>query len=205
MSGVVLRCPNCGTTQGRPGECEACSEGEVRYFCGNHSSGLWLDGPICVACGARFGVAPSPPPPAPRVGPTTPRRSTPPSASGGKTRTGSGPARAEPRRPPAPVPDEPAAPSLAEMIVDLLEEGERARSVETTPRPEPEPVAPRTLFPVAGCLVRIVVLVFLSIALLVFALFLWAGGALGGLLGEREPSPQPMAHTHLSAGPGPPG
>ena len=33
---VVLRCPTCGTTQGDAGECEACSEGEVRYFCTNH-------------------------------------------------------------------------------------------------------------------------------------------------------------------------
>ena len=47
MSGVVLRCPTCGTTQSHPGECDACFEGEVRYFCGNHSPGLWLDEPVC--------------------------------------------------------------------------------------------------------------------------------------------------------------
>ena len=32
MSGVVLRCPNCGTTQAGPGECEACHEAEVAYI-----------------------------------------------------------------------------------------------------------------------------------------------------------------------------
>ena len=54
---VVLRCPTCGTTQGHAGECEACSEGEVRYFCTNHDEGIWLDGPVCSRCGAKFGDA----------------------------------------------------------------------------------------------------------------------------------------------------
>jgi hypothetical protein len=67
MSGVVLRCPHCGTTQATPGECEACHEAEVRWFCPNHSPGRWLDAPRCPECGA--GVArerpPPPPPPAP--------------------------------------------------------------------------------------------------------------------------------------------
>jgi hypothetical protein len=52
---VVLRCPACGTTQEHGGECEACSEGEVRYFCTNHDQRLWLDGPVCSRCGAKFG------------------------------------------------------------------------------------------------------------------------------------------------------
>lgn len=55
MTGVVLRCPNCGTTQGAPGECEACHEGQVRHFCTNHTPGRWLDGQTCAECGARFG------------------------------------------------------------------------------------------------------------------------------------------------------
>ena len=73
MSGVVLRCRNCGTTQATPGECEACHEGDVQYFCPNHSPGRWLDEPACSACGAMPGVpgrtervparpAPAPPP-----------------------------------------------------------------------------------------------------------------------------------------------
>jgi hypothetical protein len=53
MSDVVLRCPNCGTTQESPGECDACHEASVRYFCPNHSPGRWLDGPVCAECGAR--------------------------------------------------------------------------------------------------------------------------------------------------------
>jgi hypothetical protein len=60
---VVLRCPHCGTTQGAPGECHACSEADVRYFCRNHDPGRWLDAPTCPACGARFGERPPPQPP----------------------------------------------------------------------------------------------------------------------------------------------
>lgn len=55
MSDVVLRCSNCGTVQASTGECEACHEAQVRYFCTNHAPGKWLDGPSCPDCGARFG------------------------------------------------------------------------------------------------------------------------------------------------------
>jgi hypothetical protein len=55
MSGVVLRCSNCGTVQASTGECEACHEAQVRYFCTNHTPGLWLDVSACPQCGARFG------------------------------------------------------------------------------------------------------------------------------------------------------
>lgn len=55
MSGVALRCANCGTVQATPGECEACHEAAVRFFCTNHASGLWLDASSCPECGARFG------------------------------------------------------------------------------------------------------------------------------------------------------
>ena len=50
---VVLRCPNCGTTQAAGGECEACHEAQVRYFCTNHEPGLWIAGETCAACDAR--------------------------------------------------------------------------------------------------------------------------------------------------------
>lgn len=56
MSVVVLRCPNCGTTKATPGECEACHEAEVAYYCTNHSPGLWLASPRCPECGAQFGI-----------------------------------------------------------------------------------------------------------------------------------------------------
>jgi hypothetical protein len=70
VSDVVIRCPNCGTTQQTLGECEACHEADTRYFCPNHAPGRWLDGPACAACGAHFtgrtaGVPPAPPAPPP--------------------------------------------------------------------------------------------------------------------------------------------
>ncbi len=61
---VVQRCPQCGTTSATPGECQACHAAEIRYFCTNHSKGLWLDGPACPRCGARLGD-PAPPVTAP--------------------------------------------------------------------------------------------------------------------------------------------
>lgn len=50
---VVERCPNCGTTQASAGECEACHEAQVRYFCTNHEPGVWLTGRTCPQCEAR--------------------------------------------------------------------------------------------------------------------------------------------------------
>lgn len=55
MTGVQLRCSNCGTSQPTPGPCETCQAGRVRYFCSNHEPGRWLAGPTCRACGASFG------------------------------------------------------------------------------------------------------------------------------------------------------
>lgn len=52
-SDVVLRCPNCGTTQALRGECDACHENSVRFYCPNHAPGRWLDGPACAECAAR--------------------------------------------------------------------------------------------------------------------------------------------------------
>ena len=68
MSAVVLRCDNCGTSQSGLGLCEACHEGQVRYFCKNHDPGRWLDGPKCTQCGAAYGVAAGPPPTRPKAG-----------------------------------------------------------------------------------------------------------------------------------------
>jgi hypothetical protein len=97
MSAVVLRCPHCGTTRAAPGECDACHEAEVRYYCTNHDPGRWLDAPACPACGARFGDPPKPP--------ARPRRPDPPPTPP--------PARpATPRPPPAPdFAPEPARPA----------------------------------------------------------------------------------------------
>jgi hypothetical protein len=61
MSGVVLRCPSCGTTKAAPGECDACHEAQVRYYCTNHTPGRWLDSRSCPQCGSQFGVPDRPP------------------------------------------------------------------------------------------------------------------------------------------------
>lgn len=87
-SGVVLRCPNCGTTQATSGECEACHEGNVRYYCANHSPGRWLDGPVCEECALRPARVEGPP----RVPSPSP---------GSRSRTGGA---AEPRPPLVPRP-----------------------------------------------------------------------------------------------------
>jgi hypothetical protein len=71
---VVLRCPTCGTTRPTPGDCEACHEAQVRYFCTNHKPGLWVDSPTCPRCGGRFGEARR----APTLVPVPPVRTLPP-------------------------------------------------------------------------------------------------------------------------------
>ena len=35
------------------GQCDACHEAAVRFFCTNHTQGLWLEGSACFQCGAR--------------------------------------------------------------------------------------------------------------------------------------------------------
>lgn len=50
---VIQRCPNCGTTQAAAGECQACHDAQVRYFCTNHDPGTWLSGSTCPQCEAR--------------------------------------------------------------------------------------------------------------------------------------------------------
>src|SRR5688572_22916361 len=75
MTGVLRRCPNCGTSQAGPGECEACHEASVAFFCTNHTPGRWIEAPACPSCGARFGVAASPAKPSPpRPEPAAPLR-----------------------------------------------------------------------------------------------------------------------------------
>ena len=159
---VVLRCRTCGTSQARRGECEACSEGEVQYFCSNHEPRVWLEGPVCGRCGARFGEAPGTP-----------------SSAAGRRRTL--PADAPDFRPPArrpPASDTPApAPSLGELLEEIT-----GASRHTRPPYEPEeppwtgPSVRRVGFPLAGCLFRLVGLVGLLIVVaIIFLLFLFGG------------------------------
>ena len=180
---VVLRCSTCGTTQGHAGECEACSEGEVRYFCTNHGVGIWLEGPVCNRCGATFGVRSEEPPRA-----TASRRALDaPDFRPGTSREPS--RRREPEigsgRPEREEPDDaevvPPAPSLAELLTEMAEERARARArhdaedVPWTERRTDRPAFP-VIFPIGGCLVRIVGVVFLVIAALVLLLFVLFGG-----------------------------
>ena len=187
---VVLRCPTCGTTQAHVGECEACSEGEVQYFCTNHDQGVWLDGPVCSRCAAKFGDPPRKPP-APRApaGPTPPAGAPDFRPPGGRRRTEHA---AEPdfgRRPPrrseleeAAEPEVlPPALSLGELIEEIAEERARARGryeAEEVPWVDPGPRHPG--FPLAGCLIRMGGLVFLLIAAAIIFLFLLFGGVIVG-------------------------
>jgi hypothetical protein len=166
---VVLRCPACGTTQAQTGECEACSEGEVRYFCTNHDEGVWLDGPVCGRCGAKFGDAPRKRP-VPRA-PTAPARP----AGAPDFRP---PRRAEPVRPGEPE-VLPRTPSLGELLEEITEERARARpryEIEEVPWTERRAEPRRPGFPLAGCLVRVAGLVFLLIAAAIIFLFLLFSG-----------------------------
>jgi hypothetical protein len=188
---VVLRCANCGTTQGHGGECEACSEGEVRYFCTNHDQGIWLEGPVCSRCGATLGDPPMRPAPAPTPPPVPARRAGAPDFRPPTPRRP--PERPlEPdfgRRPPGrPDPDHaidpevvPRTPSLGELLEAISE----ARAHRRAPYEVDEtrwagPPRRGVGFPLAGCLIRLLslgFLLFLALAVFVFLLF---GGLIGG-------------------------
>ena len=185
MSGVVLRCPNCGTTTASPGECQACHNDEVRYYCTNHTPGLWLNAPKCPECGAALGDPGRPPAPPPRVRRPTP----PPAASPGRKRfmppLPEGASRPWVRRTKPPDRDDGAAPRygrgerpdprIASWLDLLGEAASRARRVraEATPIPDTAKVG----MALGGCLMRAVfMMVLLFTAFLVFSLLF------GGLL-----------------------
>lgn len=185
MTGVILRCPNCGTSTATSGECEACHEAEVRFYCTNHKPGHWLDAPACPQCGARFGdpirpAAPSVPPPVrprPSVPSPKPRREPPPPLD-----TSPGPwGRKERRRPARPETDGASARDIrTAKMLEMLEALSRAgRITRGTTFPVPE--APPTRAAAGGCLMRFLLLVmFLFIILpLIFSLI---GGSLLGVL-----------------------
>jgi hypothetical protein len=171
MSGVALRCPTCGTTQSHPGECDACFDAEVRYFCSNHSPGLWIDGPVCSRCGAKFGDAPG-------TEPELPARSTPSVRPAESGRAESRPTRpggvgrrpAPPSR--SPVGDEwseeeiPSTPSLADLLAAAMAERSRARhrAAEEVWTHSPRE-RPRAGLPVVGCLFRLVLFIVFLIVL----------------------------------------
>ena len=170
MSAVVLRCANCGTAQAGLGECEACHEGQVRYFCTNHTPGQWLESPACPQCGAQFGEparaprgepAPAPPPVA---APAT-RRPRPMTEDGDSGPWSVGPPEVDPSGYRGRV-----ANPWAEIIAAAARAGMARR---TTERDEYEAARPRG----GGCLGRLMVML-----LILFALFVIVPLFLGGAL-----------------------
>lgn len=195
MSGVVIRCPNCGTVQSELGECEACHEATTRWFCPNHEPGRWLDGPSCPVCGARVGVpgASRPSPPRPRPAPSSPPSRHPP----------------PPRRPPAREREE-----IFTSDVPVEAEAEPWRGPVFTPRDprsigredarEAWPIDPTVILPTAvrvvslfGCLRRLVMLVILLIVLAVVAFYALFG--VGGVFGSAGDASAP-AYAVAAAG-----
>jgi hypothetical protein len=169
VTGVVLRCPNCGTVQATDGECEACHEAQVHYFCTNHTPGLWLDASSCAQCGARFGdVAPV----ATLAPPTIDRGVRP-----GVTRK-TGTTIPEPEAVPwttSPPDVEPSARAPSPWL-EMLAAAARASAARRTERADYADEAPvRTRG--GGCLKQLVLL-----ALSLFGLFVLAALLLGGAL-----------------------
>lgn len=202
MSGVALRCPTCGTTQMRPGECEACSDDQVRYFCSNHRPGVWLDKPVCAQCGSKFGDSPKrEAPPAPRSAPTAPPR-TPrrPESPPPPVLRDIAPPRERVRARPPMVPEPevaPERPSLEDLL-EILSPGERERAgyrVEEVTRPEPAPAVKLPSLPIKGCIVRFAILVFLFIALAIGGIFLLVGGGIEGFVVDLGQSTGLMTGT----------
>ena len=183
---VVLRCPTCGTSQLHVGECETCSEGEVRYCCTNHEEAIWLDGPVCSRCGAEFGDAPRKPastPPrkeprpagAPDFRAPVHRRRPDIESEPGSTRR-SAPTRDREEPPAAEV--LPPVTSLEDLLGEIADARRgRARPLEPEERPwAPPPAAFRAPRLLAGCLLRAVGLVFFLILAAIILLFMLFGG-----------------------------
>ena len=186
MSGVVLRCPNCGTTKAAPGECEACHEAQVRYFCMNHTPGHWLDAPACPQCGARFGDPGrplAPPPLTPARTPTPASTSTPwrTGATSWRRKAGGGPWGGRKRSRSAEegleTHDEGSITrdALTARLPELLRTIARARRAPGSATHIPE--SPPTGLALGGCLIRALFLaVFLLIAFVIMSILV--GGSL---------------------------
>ena len=164
MTGVIIRCPNCGTPQTALGECEACHEADTRYFCTNHEPGRWLDASACAVCGAQYGVKPaaSPAPPRARSKPAEPWASPLPRTDERERRpvdAWSGPVRTPGRG-------------------DVFEIEPRGAEVPDDRIASPFPAEGLTMVATAaGCVRRIIVLFLILLALAALALFgLFGGG-----------------------------
>jgi len=192
---VVLRCPDCGTSTSASGECEACHQAQVRYFCTNHTPGLWLDASTCPSCGARFGdPARGPSRPAPAVSRRTdspasasaiPTPARPPASarSPASTSESTSPySRARPardgggswssRRRARPGEDELApVTSPAALLLKVLKAAVRASAARRDMAAGRE--APRIARRAGGCLMRVALVLVLLFVALASALFLF--------------------------------
>jgi len=185
---VVLRCPSCGTTRSTPGRCEACQEADVRYFCENHTPGVWLPGPSCGQCGAAFG---EPERPASRVRPPAPsaRRSVAPPASSmappSRKRAPAGPAEVTRSRSPEwrpAVADEDGADDLPiRPWQALLGAALRRHYLARVARDE----RPPSRSAAGGCLRRLIVLILVLFIALVLAVILLGRQLLRGQYGAQ--------------------
>lgn len=211
-TGVVIRCPNCGTTQAALGECDACHEAETRYFCPDHEPGRWLDGPSCSACGARVGVPgvrsrPAPPRTPVRTPVREPVRDPVPPSARAPTRPRSLPPRDRDRDDDevftGPV-RTPGRMTLEDVIRSAMRGGRPGgRPGPSGGLPDLPSMLPTGVKIVSafGCLRRLVMLVvFLAIlaAVAFFSLF-----GVGGLLyGESEGPPSTAEYALGTPGPG---
>jgi hypothetical protein len=192
MTGVILRCPNCGTSKATPGECDACHEAQVRYYCTNHKPGHWLDASVCPQCGSKFGdpvrpaARPIPPaaPPHPRTTVTSaaPSRVDPPPSP---PRTSAKPwGRRERERSPDPdlvASDESTSvrdirtARMLEILRAASRVGRMSRGATYT-TPEAPPVGAS----LGGCLMRFVILAMFLLISFFLMLSLVGGSLFGG-------------------------
>lgn len=191
---VIRRCPNCGTTQAISGDCQACHEAEVRYYCTNHTPGVWLDATSCPHCGSRLGAtvrekSTAPPPPVRRPAPApVPAR---PRGSGAPPPLRSTPPFAPSSPPPAPSPTswdtDMTTAALPDAAVEtysartlpwqqLLKAALRARAAGRAPERTGASMA-RNL---SGCLLRLLLVAMVLFLALVAALFLFGSALLRG-------------------------
>ena len=177
MSAVVLRCPNCGTTQSVRGECEACHEAQVRYYCINHSPGRWLNGQACSQCGAVYGRSEPTLPPAKPTATSRPgsRKGTeepPPS----RTADWRGPGPWGRRSPPTPPEGDYVTEEAAERARALERFRELIGGAYSRRRTPMEIDIPSySAAPIAGGCLRVVVIILLMLTLSYCGLFLGGG------------------------------